>query len=105
RAYRAVVALDKAADIVSEATIPFLPAIADEASHLIETGGVPCLGDQFGAGEDGVGLDIPENRGIFERPTRFVPSQDRSEVEPEPIDVHVSDPVPRLSRIMRRAID
>ena len=70
---RAAVALDKAADVVPEAAIPLLPVIADEATHLIETGSVPRLRDQFGAGEDGIRLDIPENRGIFERATRFRP--------------------------------
>src|SRR5271166_6711250 len=69
--HRAAVALYKAADVVPEPTIPLLPAIADEGPHLIETGGVPCLRDQFGAREDGVRLDVPENRGIFERTTRL----------------------------------
>src|SRR6266436_3583299 len=67
--YRAVVALDKVADVVAEPAIPLLPAVADEGPHLIKTGSVPRFGDQFGAGENGVGLDIPENRGIFERTT------------------------------------
>ena len=34
-----------------------------------------------------------EGRGIFERTPGFVAGQDRSEVEAEPIDMHLSDPV------------
>src|SRR5208283_80816 len=92
--YRPTVAFDKAAYVVPEAAIPFLPIIAEEAPHLIETGSVPRLGDLFDAGEDGIRVDIPENRGAFERAAGFVPGQDRGEVEAEPIDVHMGDPVP-----------
>src|SRR5690349_7642645 len=65
--YRPAVAFDKAADIVAKPPVPLLPAVADKGPHLIEAGGVPRLGDQFGAGEDGIRLDVPEDRRIFER--------------------------------------
>ena len=87
------VPLDEAAHIVAESAVPFLPAVANEASHLIEAGRIPCLRNQFGAGEDGIRLDIPEHRGSFERAARFVSVENRGEVEAEPIDMHLSDPV------------
>ena len=73
--------------------VPFPPGVAYEASHLIKAGRIPCLRNQFGAGEDGIRLDIPENRGRFERATCFVSVENGSEVKAEPIDVHLSDPV------------
>src|ERR1700756_1738859 len=74
-AHPAGVAFYKATDVVAEPAIPLLPAVADKASDLIETGGIPRLCDQFGAGENGVGLNVPKNRRIFEWATRFVPGQ------------------------------
>src|SRR5215469_7302607 len=84
---------DKAADIVAEAAVPFLPAVADESPDLIETGGVPGLGDQLGTGEIRIRLDVPRGRGIFERAAAFIPGQDCGEVEAEPVDMHLGNPV------------
>ena len=44
--------------------VPLLPAVADEAADLVQPGGIPRLGDELGAGEHGVGLDVPEHRGF-----------------------------------------
>src|SRR5215471_8319635 len=73
--------------------IPLLPAVADKGPHLIEAGGIPCLGDQFGAGEDRIRLDIPEDGRIFQRLAAFVARQDRSEVEAKAVDMHLGNPI------------
>src|SRR5208283_1925089 len=65
KSHRAPVPLHEAAHIVAVSAVPFPPAVADEASYLIETGRIPCLGNQFSAGENRIRLDIPENRGEF----------------------------------------
>ena len=59
--YRAVVAFEETPDVVAEPAIPLLPAVADEASHLIQSGGIPCLGNQLGAGQQRIRFDVPEN--------------------------------------------
>ncbi len=72
----AAVTFHKSADVVAKPAVPLLPAVADKASDLIETGSVPWLRDQFGAGEDRIRLDVPENGRIFERAACFVSGQD-----------------------------
>src|SRR6516162_7064327 len=72
RSHRAPVPLHEPAHIVAVWPVPLPPAGTDKAPYLIETGRIPCLRNQFGAGEDGIRLDIPDNRGSLERPTRFV---------------------------------
>ena len=52
--------LTNAADVVAEAAVPLDPAVADEAADLVQAAGVPGLGDQLRAGQDRVGLDVPE---------------------------------------------
>ena len=90
---RRPVALDERPHVVAEATVPLRPAVADEAADLVQPAGVPRLGDQLGAGQDRVGLDVPEGRRIGHRLTVLVARQDRREVEPEAVDVHLVDPV------------
>ena len=58
------------AHVVAEPAVPLLPAVADEAPHLIETGGIPGLGDELGAGEERIRFNVPENRRIGQRTAR-----------------------------------
>ena len=61
------VALDERAHVVAEAAVPLDPAVADEAADLVQPAGVPRLGDELRAGQDRVGLDVPEDRRIGQR--------------------------------------
>jgi hypothetical protein len=86
-------AAHEAAHVVAELAVPFLPAVADEAADLVQPGRVPGLGDQLDAGETGVRLDVPEHRRIAHRRAGLVAREDRGEIEPEAVDVHLLDPV------------
>ena len=46
--------------------------VAEEAADLVEPGGVPGLGDQLGAGQNRVSLDVPEDRGAGEGPALVI---------------------------------
>src|SRR5262252_6766803 len=49
--HRPLVATEKAADIVAEPTVPLLPTVPNKAAHLIQTGRIPRLGNEFRAGQ------------------------------------------------------
>ena len=53
----------------SSRNFPFhsLPGVADETADLIEPGGVPSLGNELGARECGLRLDIPQHGWIWQR--------------------------------------
>ncbi len=88
-----VIPFQETPDIVPEFSVPFLPAVPDKAAHLVETGGIPGFGDQLGAGQYRVGLNVPEDRGVFQGMAGFVAGEDGGEIEPEAVHVHLSDPV------------
>src|SRR6185369_2440534 len=71
-----VVALHKAAYVVTKLSVPFLPGVADKAADLIETRGVPGLGDQLRPGKHRVGLYVPDDRRVLHRSARFVTRED-----------------------------
>src|SRR5262249_42882460 len=50
RGDRTRVRLKKMPQIVTESAVPFLPGVSDEASDLIEPGGIPRFRDQLRAG-------------------------------------------------------
>src|SRR5262249_3893332 len=91
--YHPLVALDEAPDIVSESAVPFLPAVANEASYLIESGRIPRFRDELRAGQQRIRFDIPEDRRVGQRMTGRIAREDRREVETEPVDVHLGHPV------------
>ena len=90
---RAFLAAEEAADIVAEASVPFLPAVADEGAYLVQAGGIPRLGDELRPRQHRVRLDIPQHRRVRHHVARLVQLQDRCEIEPEAIHVHHVDPV------------
>jgi hypothetical protein len=51
---RSRIAPEEAASIVAESSVPFLPAVADEAADLVKSCGVPRLGDHLRVGQHGV---------------------------------------------------
>ena len=90
---RAGIAPREAADIVAEPAVPLLPPVADERADLVEAGGIPGFGDELGAREHGVVLDVPQNRGVRRGTPRFVARENGRQVEAESIHVHLLDPV------------
>mgnify|MGYP003694180711 CR=1 FL=1 len=72
---RAFLAAEEAADVVAEASVPLLPAVADEAAHLVEAGRIPRLGDELRARQRRVRLDVPQHRRVRHHagPTRRAP--------------------------------
>src|SRR6185436_18776751 len=62
------IALDERPNVVAEAAVPLDPAIAGERTHLVQAGRVPGLRDQLRAGQDRVGLDVPDDRWPRDRP-------------------------------------
>ena len=56
------VALDKAADVVTEVAIPFGKAVANKGAHLVETARIPRFGDDGRSREHRVRLDGPQQR-------------------------------------------
>jgi hypothetical protein len=90
---RAFLAAEEAADIVAEASVPFLPAVSDERAHLVQAGRIPRFGDELRPRQCRLRLDIPQHRWVRDHLARRAARQDRREVEPEPIDVHRLHPV------------
>ena len=93
RRTEASVAAEEAADIIAESPVPLLPTVADEAAHLVQPGRVPGLGDELGARQRRVRLDIPQHRRIRHQLARFIARQDGREIETEPVHVHLLDPI------------
>ena len=90
---RTVVALPEPAHVVAKPAVPLLPGVADEAADLIEPRRVPGFRDQLGAGEQGIRLDVHHDRRIGQRIAAFVARENRREIEAEPVDVHLGNPV------------
>ena len=64
-----------------------------EAADLVEPGRVPRFGDQLRVGEDAVLGDLLDDRRIEQHVPLRVAAEDGGEVESQPVDVHVRDPV------------
>src|SRR5690606_41625393 len=70
-----------------------LPRLAGKrASHLIETGGVPWLGDEADIRENRIGRDLRKDGRIGVDRAVGLASEDRCEVEAEAVDVHLLNP-------------
>src|SRR5439155_6055888 len=54
-------AAEEVSHVVAEPSVPLLPAVPDEATHLVQARRVPGLGEELGAGEHRVRLDVPED--------------------------------------------
>ena len=85
---------EEGADVVTEPSVPLLPAVSDEAADLVETDRIPRLGDELRARERRIRLDVPEDRRVRHRVPRRIARQDRRQIEPEPVDMHRLHPVP-----------
>ncbi len=92
---RVLIPLHKPADIIPKTPIPLRPTVPDKRPDLIEARGIPRFGDDLRPREDGVGFDLPQDRRVAERVPIFIAGHDRSEVEPEPVYVHLTHPIPQ----------
>src|ERR1700739_469948 len=92
--YRALIAAQEAAHVIAEAPVPLSPAIADKTAHLVETSGVPRLGDTLCARQRWIGLDIPKHGRIGHHVAARIARQNRGEIEAESIHMHLLHPVP-----------
>jgi hypothetical protein len=52
---------EEAAAVIPKSSVPFHPTIANEASDLIETSGIPCFCDELSTSEHRIGLNVPKN--------------------------------------------
>ena len=88
------VALEEAAEVVAVLSVPFRPAVpAREAADLIQSAGVPRLGDQLGRAEDRVERKALEQRRLIHRRAVLVASEDGREVKAEAVDFIFGHPV------------
>src|SRR5581483_2107127 len=81
------------ANVVAESTIPLLPAVPDKTADLVQASGVPSLGNELRARQRRIGLDVPQDRRVCKRTTRWIARQNRREIEAEPVHMHFLDPV------------
>ena len=91
--HRAALTLPELSHVVAKPAVPLLPRVADEVADLVESRRVPCLGDQLGAGQHRIRFDVPQHGRVLQRGAGFVARQDRRQVEPEPVDMHLGHPV------------
>jgi len=60
---------------------------------LIEAGGIPGFGNELGARESGIGVNVRRGPGIGENIAGGIAGQDGSEIEAKTVNVHFLDPV------------
>ena len=91
---RGVLAAPEVAHRVPVLAVPLRPQRREVAHLVAALADVPRLGDELDLGHHRVLLDHVEERG---QPVHLVelPGQRRGQVEPEPVDVHLQDPVPQ----------
>ena len=79
---------------VAVLAVPLRPQRREAADLVAALADVPRLGDQLDLADDRVLVDQVEERG---QPVDLVelPGQRGGQVEPEPVDVHLGDPVPQ----------
>lgn len=88
-----VMAGHEGSDIIAELAIPFSPAcIGGEGPHLVETGGVPCLGNDLGIAQDRIFGDHLDHRRVGQEMSRGVAAEDGGEVKAEAVNVHLYNP-------------
>src|SRR5882724_4351524 len=90
---RALLPPEEAACVVTEPSIPLLPAIAPEAAHLVEPRRIPRLGDELGAGQPGIRLNVPQYGRVGHDLARRVAGENRRQVKAKAVHVHRLHPV------------
>ena len=90
---RALRAAQEIPRVVAEPSVPLLPTVAHKVAHLVKAGSIPGLGDELGARQQGVRLDVPDHRRTGHHVARGVTREDRGEIEAEAVHMHLGDPV------------
>ena len=86
------VTLPELAHVVAVFAIPFAPQHRQVADLVTEVADVPWLGDELGAREHWILVNDVEEGGARIVAIRLAPQRD-SQIEAEPVDVHLLDPV------------
>src|SRR5277367_3930568 len=93
KADHALVAAPELAHVVAVAAVPLAPAPAErKTADLVETDCVPRFGDQLGVGKHAVFRDHLDDRRLDEDVALRIAPQNRSEVEAQAVDMHLTDP-------------
>src|ERR1700677_195979 len=66
------VTTEKTADVISKTSVPLSPAMPGETTHLVQTCGVPCFGNELASRESWGGIDIPEQRRTWHQSARLL---------------------------------
>ncbi len=61
---RTFFATEEITGIVPKPPIPFLPAISDKRTDLVQPGSIPGFRDEFRPGQEGVRVNVPEDGRI-----------------------------------------
>jgi hypothetical protein len=67
--------------------------VAGERADLIKSTGVPGLGDDLGAGEHRIGLDLPQDRRLLEQLAAGIARHHGRQIEAEAVHMHQPHPV------------
>ena len=84
----------ESAGVVPEFAIPFGPS-ARKSADFIQTGCIPCLGNQLAAAQNRINRNIVQQAQIWVvNPLAFVRTpQNRCQIKPESVDMHLDQPV------------
>ncbi len=55
---------EEGSDFIPKFAVPFLPEIAYKCPHLVQSSGIPGFRDELDAGQDRIGVNIPDDGGI-----------------------------------------
>src|SRR6516162_9131025 len=79
--------------VITEASVPFPPAIPNKTADLVQTSCIPSLGDYLCPCKGRIGINVPKNRWVRHHRTVGITRKDRSEIETETVHVHHCNPV------------
>ncbi len=83
----------KSPDIIPKATVPFRPAVAREIADLVQSSGIPRLGDYLRVRQVFVEFDLPYDGRMSDGEAILTPRENGSLIEPKPVHVRFSNPV------------
>src|SRR5208337_2470645 len=67
---------EKTAHVIAEASVPFLPTVADETADLVKAGGIPSFRNQLGSRQNRVRLDVPQHGRVGQDLARRIARED-----------------------------
>ncbi len=87
------IATHKTPDDVPIPAVPFGPAVTGKTADLVQSSGVPGLGNQLGFGQLLRKLDAPKQRRILQHLAALSSRQGAGQIETKAVDMHFPDPV------------